>query len=337
MVVTCALMRDWAKKAILDSGALRLAAGVRDPSAAILMYHSVLPDPSLQVDLLGGIAHSEPVFRKQMDLLARNFHPVSLDQVAKYLFGGADLPKRSVIVTFDDGYADNHEVAMPVLDQVGVPATFYVTVDCVENRRLPWPSRLRFAFRNTKLSMWVDPMAKTWTLKHPAEREEALLASCDICCQLSGTSQEAFVSRVERDLEASVPNRSGSFMMSYDQLRTLSQHGHTVGSHTLTHPNMAYLNEGEARQELTRSKQLLELHLGGPIKHFSYPCPALSPHWNAQTIELSCAAGYESGVTTSSGLTRRGDNPFCLRRIRPTKTVEGLRWNLESAFAGRAV
>jgi peptidoglycan/xylan/chitin deacetylase (PgdA/CDA1 family) len=330
-------MRDWTKRTILDSGVLRLAAGFHGPSAAILMYHSVLPDPSLQVDSLGGIAHSELVFRAQMELLARDFCPISLDQAVKHVLGGDDLPKRSVVVTFDDGYADNHDVAMPILNQVGVPATFYVTVDCVENRRLPWPSRLRFAFDTTKLSRWVDSVAKTWILNDPAKREEALLASCDICCQLSGTAQEAFVSCVEQELEARVPNQSGSPMMNYDQLRTLTQRGHTVGSHTITHPNMAYLNEGEARHELTHSKRLLELHLDGPIKHFSYPCPALSPHWNVQTVELSRAASYETGVTTTSGLTRRGDNPLCLKRIRPTKTLEGLRWNLESAFAGRGV
>jgi peptidoglycan/xylan/chitin deacetylase (PgdA/CDA1 family) len=330
-------MRDWAKRTILGSGALRLAAGFHGPSAAILMYHSVLLDPYLQVDSLGGITHSELVFRAQMELLARDFRPISLDQAVKHVLGDDDLPERSVVVTFDDGYADNHEVAMPILNQVGVPATFYVTVDCVENRRLPWPSRLRFALYSTKLTMWVDSAAKTWILNDPAEREEALLASCDVCCQLSGAAQEAFVSRVEQELEASVPSQSGSLMMSYDQLRTLTQRGHTVGSHTMTHPNMAYLKEDEARHELTHSKRLLELHLDGPIKHFSYPCPALSPHWNVQTVELSRAASYVTGVTTTSGLTRRGDNPLCLNRIRPTKTLEGLRWNLESAFAGRAV
>jgi len=335
-------MKDWAKRTILDSGTLRLAAGFHGPSAAILMYHSVLPDPSVQADSLGGIAHSELVFRAQMELLARDFHPISLDEAVKHVLGGDDFPKRSVVVTFDDGYTDNHEFAMPVLNQVGVPATFYVTVDCVENRRLPWPSRLRFALSTTKRSTWVDSVAKTWILNDSAEndsarREEALLAACDLCCQLSGTAQEAFVSRVEQELEARIPSESGSLMMSYDHLRSLTQHGHTVGSHTMTHPNMAYVKEDEARHELTHSKHLLELHLERPIQHFSYPCPALSPHWNAQTVELSRAAGYETGVTTTSGLTRRGDNPLCLKRIRPTKTLPGLRWNLENAFAGRAV
>jgi peptidoglycan/xylan/chitin deacetylase (PgdA/CDA1 family) len=330
-------MKDLVKSTLVSSSLLRLAASMRGPSAAILMYHSVLPDPSRWVDTWGEIAHSESVFRAQMELLAREFRPISLDEAMKHIRSGTNLPRRSVVVTFDDGYADNYEVAMPVLNQAGVPATFYVTVDCVENKRLPWPSRLRFAFRNTGLSAWSDSQGKNWPLNLPEEREVAFLSSCDLCCQLSGTLQEDFVVRIERELEGKIPCQQNSPMLTYEQMRALQRHRHIIGSHTMTHPNMAYLKADDAVRELMESKQRLELNLETPIQHFSYPCPALSPHWSAQTAEQTQLAGYETAVTTDNGLTHSGDNPFCLKRLRPTKTVAGLRWNLESAFAGRAV
>ncbi len=330
-------MRDLTKKAILASGALRLAGDLHGPAAAILMYHSVLSDPKRQADTLGGIIHSEVAFRGQMELLAREFHPLSLDEIVKRFHAGEDLPKRSVVVTFDDGYADNYEVAMPILDQFGIPALFYATMDCVENKRLPWPSRLRFAFRNTKLTAWTDSRSKSWNLRDPIHREQAYLAACDACCQLSGAVQEEFVKRVEQESQSCLPVESGALMMTYEQLRGLTLHGHVVGSHTMTHPNMAQLKPEEAYRELAESKHRLELQLSMPIKHFSYPCPALSPHWSEQTVEQSRALGYETAVTTDSGLTRRADSLLCLKRLRPTKTQPGLRWNLESAFAGRAV
>lgn len=330
-------MKDWAQKAILASGAMRIAGDLRGPAAAILMYHSVLPDPTLQADSLGGIIHSEVEFRGQMELLARQYHPISLDEIVKRVHDGEDLPKRSVVVTFDDGYADNYEVAMPILDQCGIPGVFYATVDCVENRRLPWPSRLRFAFRNTKVTAWNDLLSKSWSLSDPLHREEAFLAASGACCQLSGMAQEEFVRRIEQELETGLPVDSGSLMMTYDQLRALTLHGHIVGSHTMTHPNMAQVKPEEAHYEFAESKRRLELQLGRPIRHFSYPCPALSPHWSERTVEQSRTLGYETGVTTNSGLTHRGDNLRCLKRLRPTKTQSGLRWNLESAFAGRAV
>jgi peptidoglycan/xylan/chitin deacetylase (PgdA/CDA1 family) len=330
-------MRDWTKQAILASGALRFVGNVQSPGAAILMYHSVLPDPSQQSDSLGGIVHSEIAFRAQMEMLARDYRPLSLDDALQHLRDGGNLPKRSVVVTFDDGYADNHEFAMPILNQFGVPATFYVTVDCIENRRPPWPSRLRFAFRRTRAELWTDILAKSWALSDPESREAAFLAACDSCCQLSGAAQEEFVRGVEQELKTCLPEQQGSPMMTFDQLRELTRRGHIVGSHTMTHPNMAQISMDEARRELAESKHVLESRLGSPVKHFAYPCPALSPHWTERTVEQCRALGYETGVTTNSGLTRSGDNLLCLKRLRPTKTAEGLRWNLESAFAGRTV
>ena len=328
-------MKDLAKRAILASGALRLISP--GATAAILMYHSVMPEPAAHSDSLGGIIHSESEFRAQMELLARDYHPVSLNEVVDGLNSQKDLPSRSVVVTFDDGYTDNSEVAMPILNQLGIPAAFYVTVDCVEQRKLPWPSRLRFAFRKTKLRAWVDSRGAAWQLDDSDSRERAYLVSCDDCCQLSGKVQEDFVRSVEEQVQAAVPGDLSSLIMSYDQIRSLAQHGHIVGSHTMTHPNMAYIPEQDAKAELAESKQRLERELKVTIRHFSYPCPAMTPHWNEKTVSQSRSVGYDSAVTTNGGVTRCGDNPLSLKRIRPTKTAEGLRWNLECAFAGRAV
>jgi len=328
-------MKDLAKRAILASGALRLISP--GATAAILMYHSVMPEPAAHSDSLGGIIHSESEFRAQMELLARDYHPVSLNEVVDGLNSQKDLPSRSVVVTFDDGYTDNSEVAMPILNQLGIPAAFYVTVDCVEQCKLPWPSRLRFAFRKTKLRAWVDSRGAAWQLDDSDSRERAYLVSCDDCCQLSGKVQEDFVRSVEEQVQAAVPGDLSSLIMSYDQIRSLAQHGHIVGSHTMTHPNMAYIPEQDAKAELAESKQRLERELKVTIRHFSYPCPAMTPHWNEKTVSQSRSVGYDSAVTTNGGVTRCGDNPLSLKRIRPTKTAEGLRWNLECAFAGRAV
>ena len=330
-------MRRLAKKVLLETGVLRLAAALRGRSAAILMYHSVMEDPGGQDVFLGGITHSQDVFRGQMELVARRFNPVSLDQLGRFVRGEETLPQRAVAVTFDDGYADNYEVAAPILNGVGVPATFYVTVESVEQSRLPWPARLRFAFRTAKRTHWTDSSGKSWTLSSAEEREKAYLLSCDECGKLAGKVQENYVSRVEDALDKQVPTESGLLMMTYDQARTLLRQGHIVGSHTMTHPNMAHVSLQDTRHELAESKHRLEQQLNAPVVHFSYPCPALSPHWTEQTVTASRDAGYQTAVTTNAGLSRKGDDPLSLKRISPTRTVEGIWWNLESVFAGRTV
>ena len=330
------MIKQQLKQALLGSGVLRLTARLRGKGAAILMYHSVLEDPGRVADSLGGMIHPRAIFEGQMELLAQEFHPVSLDQVGRFVRGDEDLPERAVVVTFDDGYVDNFEMALPILDRVGVPAAFYTTVDCVENRRLPWPSRLRFSFRKTGKE-WTDEASKIWPLGSEGEREAAYRAACNRVAALAGGEQERVVSQIESDLEMKLPADSGELMMTWAQVRGLAQHGHLVGSHTMTHPNLAHVGVEDARRELVESKQRMEAQIQAKVVHFSYPCPALSPNWSEQTIEESRRAGYETAVTTSGGLARRNDNPLALKRVRPSKTVDGLRWNLETVFAGRAV
>ena len=191
-------MKSLAKKALLGSGLMRLAAGFRGPGGAILMYHSVVEIRLTQENLLGGIGHSREIFRGQMQLLARNYRPVTLDEVKQFARGEA-LPHHAVVVTFDDGYADNYEIAAPILNEVGIAATFYVTVDCVAKGLLPWPARLRFAFRTTQKQNWSDSSEKVWAISDHASREAAYLFSCDECCKLTGAAQEKYVARVELD------------------------------------------------------------------------------------------------------------------------------------------
>src|ERR1700740_1734019 len=99
-------MKSLATKEILQSGLLRTIGRLRGRGAAILMYHSVMDDPHSQEVLLGGIVHSRNAFRAQMEMIARQYRPVSLDQVQSFVLGNAELPELSVVVSFDDGYTD---------------------------------------------------------------------------------------------------------------------------------------------------------------------------------------------------------------------------------------
>jgi peptidoglycan/xylan/chitin deacetylase (PgdA/CDA1 family) len=321
---------------VLGSGVLRLAARLRGNGAAILMYHSVVEDPGRLADSLDGISHSRQVFDEQMKLLAREFHPIPLDQVRRFVLGDSDLPRGSVVISFDDGYADNYDVALPILDRLGIPSVFYVTVDCVERRTMPWPSRLRFAFRTTKRKNWTDESGRVWTFKGPGDREKAFQNVCEQVCQRAGVALESTVARLEEQLDAKLSFDSGRLMMTWDQIRGLAKRGYIVGSHTMTHPNMAHIGKGDVRRELAESKERMERCLGATIDHFSYPCPALFPSWTEETAEESRRIGYQTAVTTNHGLVRKDDNPLLMKRVLPSKTVDGLRWNLQCAFAGRS-
>ena len=321
------------KNLAIRSGVLRWTAFLRPAGVAILMYHSVMETPEAEANTLGRIMHSSAIFRRQMEVLARDFNPVTLDDALDFVRGQKTLKGRPVVITFDDGYADNVEIAIPILNQVGVPATFYIAVESVNSRTLPWPSRLRYAMYTTRKNSWKASDGTQYLMNTFEERDRAVLRASDECCQFAGVAQENYVRKIEIELDAAVPKSKGELMMTWDQVRSVVSNGHIIGSHTMTHPNMAYVSESDAFHELQASKLKLETELGRGVTHFSYPCPAMSPHWTPRTVEQSRHCGYVTAVTTDFGVVRRSDNPLSLRRVLPSKTVDGLRWYMESSFA----
>jgi peptidoglycan/xylan/chitin deacetylase (PgdA/CDA1 family) len=331
------MFKNSVKRGLIGSGALRLASRFAGKGAAIIMYHSVQDDPAASFDQLGGIIHPTSVFRGQMEIIARHYHPVTLDQILLFVKGERALPPRPVVVTFDDGYSDNYHVAKSVLDKLGIPAVFYVAVASIDRQILPWPSVLRHAFLTGQQARWQEPGGVSWDLRTRERRLQAFEQASRHCAKLSGKAQEGFLDDVRRALDAPTPTPQGPPMMTWDEIRALDHSGHTVGSHTMTHPNMAQVALDEARLEFAESKHRLEQELGKPVPHFSYPCPALQPHWSDHTIRMSRELGYLTSVTTNGGMVRAHDDALKLRRIRPTKTIDGLHWNLERTFCGAVV
>ena len=316
---------------IVGSRVLDLAGRFAAPWAVILMYHSVREDPLQFADLIDpGITHATSIFRRHMEIIAREFVPVTLDDILLFLRGEAKLPRRAVAVTFDDGFADNAEIAAPILDHFGIRAAFYATVDLIGTPRVPWYCRLRYAFSATRKTEWKDTFnGRTWSLRDPTARNAALSHAFNMCAPMVADRQEECIRQIEAALEAEFPTGGQRVMMSWDQLRRLRANGHIVGSHTLTHPNVAHVTDDEdVRKELVGSKRRIESELGLEVVHFSYPHPALSPQWSDRTVKMSASAGYKSAVTTTLGRVSAGSNPLCLRRVRASYTEHRFRWSL---------
>jgi peptidoglycan/xylan/chitin deacetylase (PgdA/CDA1 family) len=327
--------RTWLKKRLVGAGALRLAARIIAPTAAILMYHSVVEEPARTINTIG-TSKSRRDFEAHMRTLAQRFNPVTVDQVVQFAQGKATLPPRAIAVTFDDGFADNYEEALPVLARYCVPATFYIMVNAVETGSLPWYCRLNFAFNSTRRREWADPERNdVCSIEAAQERRAALTRAQDTCASKTGQDQEAFVRRIESSLDVEPPGPG--LMLTWDQVRALRKAGHMVGAHTLSHPNLAHVSEPEAQDEIGGCKRRLEEVLGESVDHFSYPHPALHPSWTAQTVLITREVGFKSAVLTDSGPVRRGDEPLTLKRLHAATDLQQWVWNLECTFLGRRV
>jgi peptidoglycan/xylan/chitin deacetylase (PgdA/CDA1 family) len=327
--------KAWLKRGMLQSGAFTVAARLAPPAAVILMYHSIVEDPELTRNTIR-ISQSKRHFEAHMRTLAQRFTPVSIERVARFASEGRPLPPRAVAVTFDDGFADNYHEALPVLSHFDIPATFYIMVNAIDSGTLPWYCRMNFAFQTTRRPAWTDPeRGQAYPLTNSAERHIALKCAWEIGARKIGATQKEFVQEVETSLDVEPPGNR--VMLTWKEVKALKKAGHTIGGHTLSHPNLAHVSEFEARDEIRGCKRRLEEEIGERVDHFSYPHPALAPCWNSQTVQITSEAGFQSAALTYCGPVRRGQNPLCLKRIYPANDLEQWLWNLECTFLGRHI
>ena len=326
------------KKLILNAGILRAAGAVSPRYIAILKYHSIRDDPDQVDDSIGSsIVHRTDVFREQMELVAGQFNPVTMDDVALFLKGEKEVPKRPVAVTFDDGYADNCEIAAPLLSRVGVPATFYVTVDAVDAAKAPWFVRVRHAIWTTKRNSWLDTESgRTLNLEKREDRISLMRRTCRQCASLTGHAQEEAVRAIETELDVA-PYTPDGLMMSWEQIGGLHKGGHAIGSHTLSHPNVAHVSPQEMRVELVESKRKLDEKLGESVRHLSYPHPCLNPNFSAESTAVAREAGYATAVLSINGPVAVNGDPMCMERLAVASDRHEFLWNLECTLLGRRV
>lgn len=306
------MAKDSIKSILLGSGIPRAAQAFATPRTVILRYHSVREEPAkLDSYISTDITHSVSEFRKQMEYVARTCKPVTLEEIPGMVSGERPIPRRAVAVTFDDGFRDNYEIVAPILEEYGLRGTFYLPTSAVDGRPL-WFVRMRY-----------------WTKQAKIQRPEFLKASAR-CATSVEPEREQYMATLEH-----ANTVKDSFSMTWAQARDLMKRGHTIGSHTVNHPNMAMVPLAEARQELADSKRVLEGQLGRAIEHFCYPNPILSPNWNKDTAEASRNAGYKTAVTCENGFIQQGMNALSLPRLSAAGTFEQFAWDLEMSFCGR--
>lgn len=331
-------MKKLIKGHLLKCGLLRQLSRVSARSVVIIRYHSVQDDPEAFAHTIGtGIIHSTDVFRKQMRLIAERYNPVSMDEVAAFLAGNRELPRSAVAVTFDDGYKDNYEIAAPILREHGIPTTFYVIVGSIECDDAPWFVRIRGAFGATKKTAWRDKKGRTYDLTNPTGKQQARRQATAYCACAIGDLQRERTAELEKDLDMQDHLLKADLMLSWNEIRDLKKQGHIIGSHSMSHPNLAYVDEADMKKELSDSKDILEKELGVEISHFAYPNPILKPIWNESTYSTAKGIGYRTVTTCDRGRVTQNDDPACLRRLVVPNDKDELPWYVENTLVGRVL
>ncbi len=277
----------------------------------ILAYHRV---NTLEPDPLN-MAVSPRDFQAHTAYLAKHYHVISLDEAVKLLQGGHDLPKNSVVVTFDDGYHDNYRFALPALMRHRLPATFFLTVGPIDNRSRLWYDVISDLILNAQeKSIAIETLGGlTVNLDTPHRRNTATINVVGKAKQMVSRRRDELISELQDKLENHGKKAVSSGMLTWDQIREMRQNGCTFGAHTVTHPILSRVPLQQANEEIKDCKASIERELGEPIHHFAFPNGKRSD-FNEQTVRLIAQAGFQSAATLIEG-SNVGENVFLLKRI----------------------
>jgi peptidoglycan/xylan/chitin deacetylase (PgdA/CDA1 family) len=283
----------------------------------VLIFHRVLPQPD---PLFPDEVHAAR-FDELLDWLKSWFNVLPLDAAVRQLADGS-LPARAAALSFDDGYADNHDVALPLLKKHGLPCSFFVATGFLDGGRM-WNDTLIEAVRGSKLPLLdlrglVDGRGQDLG-QHPlgddAHRREALGRLIERVKYLPPERRLACVATIAERAEVAPPD---DLMMSSDQVRALRRAGMQIGAHTVNHPILATLDPQQAADEIGRSRDTLQQLLGEKVGLFAYPNGKPGTDYLPEVHPgIVRELGFDAAVSTRWAAARRGEDVFQIPRFTP--------------------
>jgi peptidoglycan/xylan/chitin deacetylase (PgdA/CDA1 family) len=295
------------------SGALQRWHRRRPPHVLVLAYHRVTPDAELAAAAYPAMHVSTSSFEAQLAALQELYRVVPLPELRALLAGSAPLEAPVAVVTFDDGYRDNYQHALPILVRRQVPATFFLSLDFVAAQRGFWFDRLAAAaagwqaapaVRETLRPHLPEPLAAA--LDGPAPRSERLRAAAAFLKRLPDAERQAAM----QVLEALAPAAPGCEPLRWSEVQALREAGMHVGAHGVQHAILTRLPPQAARLELTHSLRTLSERLGTEVCDFAYP----NGDADDGVARLAAEAGVRLGFTMQPAALRPGADLMRLGR-----------------------
>jgi len=300
----------------------------REALLRILTYHRVA-DPRSMPHLNPRLVSTTPAeFDRQMRHLARSWRVVSAADALDAVEFGRPLPRRAVLVTFDDAYRDFAEIAWPILRAHGLTATLFVPTAYPDRPdREFWWDRLYRAFERTGRPRLVHPDVGELPLGTPAERVASLRRAQDRVKEMPHDDAMQFVDEACEQLGAS--RGPAPAVLGWDELRRLDREGVTIAPHTRWHPLLTNVSRERIREEAAGSRADVEREIGRVLPIFSYP----NGSHDDGVVDVMEEEGFRLGLTQRSGINDLRTVPALrLRRtnITPRSTYSVFRVRLHS-------
>ena len=281
-----------------------------DPPVVVLLYHRVNTLPS-DSEML---AVTPDNFRAHLQFLKKSFPLVRFEE------DWTKPPKPAIAVTFDDGYADNALEALPILEEVGVPATFFISTGTINTKEEFWWNEIEHIILDgralpSRFTLQDGHFNKTCPTGTDRERQEFYQVLVRYMTNADSQRRDELLLQLRNWAQHKQVAADINRAMTLEELRLLAKsEWATIGAHTVSHTRLSSLPANSQRQEIRDSKVQLETWLNSKITVFSYPF-GKRRDYTKETVELCREAGYTKAAINVPGQAHRWTSPYRIPRL----------------------
>jgi peptidoglycan/xylan/chitin deacetylase (PgdA/CDA1 family) len=245
-------------------------------SLTVIAYHRIAPLPDASYPFDEDVISATPEeFTRELRYFQRHLDVISLAELLTGIDHPGVLPQRPAVITFDDGYRDNYEVALPLLREMGLPACFFVCTSLIDTQPIPWWDQVACCFKHSQTPRFRSPFGAE-DRPYAADPAQRRRSTRRFLQNLTRCSWSAVAPQVEHLKRATGVNPAEyvtrPLFMTWQQVRAMEAAGMEIGSHTRTHPVLGQIGDPLVlRDEIAGSYADLQRALGHAPLAFAYP------------------------------------------------------------------
>jgi peptidoglycan/xylan/chitin deacetylase (PgdA/CDA1 family) len=312
--------------------------------AVVLMYHRVLtPEERRIAGSHPALVVDRDTFARQMALLKKRFVVLSVAQFADHVEHRRPFPSSSCIVTFDDGWRDNYDNALPILSRLGIPSLIFLPMNFIGHRRVFWQEALVQLLgravvqvhhqpdRRAALQALLTPVGLDGVLDESGSDPRAtIIAAVSAQKALTRETMEQLVAELAENMSVQMEDLAATDgFIDWTQVHSMARQGVTFGGHGVDHLLLTQVSDAQADAEIEGSKIALDERLREPTPTFSYP----NGYWTGRVAARVKSAGYRLAFIAQGGSVTCDDDPWTLRRVNIHESVT----DTEPLFLARLV
>jgi peptidoglycan/xylan/chitin deacetylase (PgdA/CDA1 family) len=256
----------------------------------ILLYHGVTDQRSSGIENYSKKHINYKDFRDQMRWLHNYANVISMDELVDMYHSKSRVPKKTVVVTFDDGFKNNYTVAAPILSEFKIKTTFYITSGMIGGEKPFWVDEIESCLNATELNEITLSLGKRCKFKlgNLNNKIEALAKIKIFCKNTDNHTKNKVLKDLKKITKVNPTNKDcmNYQIMNWNDVRELSNDEQfIIGGHSLSHEILTSLDKNEMRENIRRSISDIELNIKKKVFHYSYP-EGQENHFNDDVINV---------------------------------------------------